>query len=165
MIAARQTLQSQTDQSFGSGVRYVLSALLCLALFLGQTMPLMAAHSSNAPLGWVEICGDDGSYFIQIGEDGEEQPLACLHCDLCLGPAAGTPETNAPWHMQRALPAPTTIFYSFDRSQRTDCPEQYWSACRGPPIVSTDNTMKTLFSLTRKELAVSALNEWGTPCV
>ena len=165
MVAPRQTPQSQIFQSLGSGIRHVLSVLLCLSLFLSQTTPSMAGQSSTAPLGWVEICGDGGSYFIQIGEDGEEQSPACVHCDICLGPAADTQGANASWHMMRALPAPTTIFYSIDRSHRTDCPEQYWSACRGPPIVSTDKTMKTPLSLTRYELGATTPNKWAAPCV
>lgn len=165
MIAARQTSQSQIFQSCGSGIRHVLSVLLCLSLFLGQTTPSMAGHPSSASLGWVEICGDDGSYFIQIGEDGEEQSPACVHCDLCLGPAVDTQGANALWHMMRTLPAPTTIFYSIDRSQHADCPEQFWSACRGPPIVSTDKTMKTLLFRTCKKFAVTTTNNWATPCV
>jgi len=165
MVAARLTSQLPIFQSFGSGIKHVVLVLLCLSLFFAQSTPSMAGHPSNAPQGWVEICGDGGSYFIRIGEDGEDQPPTCVHCDTCLGPSVNTLGIPPLRGTVRSLPTPTAIFYSNDRSLRPDCPEQYWSACRGPPIVSTSKTMKTPLSLTFKQPAKSTTNKWFTPCV
>jgi len=129
--------------------RILLSALVCVALFLGQTLPAMAGNPTNTSGGWAEICGDEGSYFIQIGTNGEEpeDAPACVHCDTCLVPPLETQNTPLNQKFLTGLTGFSTISFSIAPSVLTERPEQYWSACRGPPIESTENNMTThLFS-------------------
>jgi len=147
------------------GGRWVLSIMLSIAILLGQSMPLLAGHSSGPSQGWVEICGDGGSYFIRIGEDGQEQTPDCLHCVSCLassGDASGPPLRPQSVADQVAF---TQVVHAVYQPILPDNPEQYWSACRGPPIEDIKYNMTTPTLLILQEPAVTVLNTWGTPCV
>ena len=146
-------------------MRWMVSAILVLAILLVQSVPGAAMHSSNAPAGWVEICSDGGSVFIQIDEDGQEHEPACLHCDFCLTPAGEMPSLNSVPQDTSALTEFTIFSHSTDRAGLPDSPEQYWSASRGPPITSVENIMTPIASLRVKEPAGIPSNTWSTPCV
>jgi len=157
--------QYQHRWSIRFGARWLLSVMLGITILLGQTIPLMAGHSSDSPQGWVEICGEGGSYFIQIGADGQEQAPQCVHCDTCLIPSGDAPG------IQTKAPALATLvdFMQINHSEYQPVlpvnPEQYWSACRGPPIASAKYNMTTLAYLIQKTPTVTVLNTWETPCV
>ena len=118
------------------GMRWVLSVVLSITVLLGQSIPAMADHNSNMSANWVEICSDGGSYFIQIGEDGQKQAPDCAHCDYCLTAVGDAQAVYSTHHSVLALVDFTDISYSTDPATLPYSPEQYWSTCRGPPIAS-----------------------------
>jgi len=121
------------------GMRWVLSIVLSLSVFLAQSIPAMADHGLNTS-SWLEICGDGGSYFIQIGEDGQEQEDECAHCDYCLTPVWDTSAVHSTNHGVSVLISFANISFTTDQAIVPVSPEQYWSACRGPPIVSVEKS-------------------------
>jgi len=146
-------------------VRLVMSIVLAIAVLLGQSFPAMAGHGSDTSANMIEICGDGGSYFIEIGEDGQKQTPECTHCDYCLTPVGDTQAVHSTQHNELALTYFSIISYSTDPATLPDNPEQYWSACRGPPIASIENIMTTNISLTIKEPIGSESTAWSIPCV
>lgn len=154
----------QRRRSNRFGMRWVLSIVLSIAVLLGQSIPAMADHGSNISANWVEICGDGGSYFVQVGEDGQKQEPECAHCDYCLTPVGDAQAVHSTQHSGLALIYFTNISYMADLAILPDSPEQYWSACRGPPIASVENKMTTNTSLTIKEPIGSASRAWSIPC-
>jgi len=141
----RQEKQHKQHRNIGSGARFFVSALVFIAIFLGQSTPSMAGHGANSASGWIEICSDGGSYFAQVDTGDGGQAPECAHCDFCSADFV-------------------IISYFNERAILPDSPEQYWSACRGPPIASIENNMTTLASLNNKEPAVRVLNTWSNPC-
>lgn len=164
MKPRERTSPIQHSRSNRFDVRLVLSIVLSIAVLLGQSIPAMAGHGSNMSANWVEICGDGGSYFIEIGEDGQKQAPECTHCDYCLTPVGDTQAVHSTQHSGLALIYFTNISYSTDPAGLPDSPEQYWSACRGPPIASIENKMTTNTSLTIKEPIGSESTAWSIPC-
>ena len=158
------TFLIQHRRSNRFGMRWVLSIVLSIAVLLGQSIPAMADHDTNTSANWVEICGDGGSYFIQIGEDGQKQAPECAHCDYCLTPVGDAQAVHSTRHSVLVLIDFTHISYSTDPATLPDSPEQYWSACRGPPIASVKNNMTPNTSLVIKEPIGSALRARGIPC-
>jgi len=144
------------------GVSLALSIVLSFVVLLAQSVPAMSGHNTAA---WMEICGDGGSYFIEVDENGEEQEQECAHCDYCLLPSSDAQGVHAASPNTSALIEFTTISYLSDRDFLPDSPEQYWSACRGPPIANSENNMSTNISLVIKEPIGAALNTWGNPCI
>ncbi len=164
MKSHERTSLIQRRRSNRFDMRWVLSIVLSIAVLLGQSIPAMADHGSNISANWVEICGDGGSYFIQIGEDGQKQAPECAHCDYCLTPVGDAQAVHSSHHSELALNDFSNISYSTDPATLPDSPEQYWSACRGPPIASVENKMTTNTSLTIKEPIGSAVRAWSIPC-
>lgn len=120
-------------------LQYVLTGVFALAILLSQAVPMQAAHSGD---GWIEICGgDEGSYFIQIGEDTGSGNRDCAHCDYCL-----TPGSSAVAHFPNFSGINFTLKFvdlslpDFDETPAPN-PAQYWPANRGPPIESNISTM------------------------
>lgn len=159
--------KSQCQQHLGKrlGVRWLLSILVVVAIFLGQSAPSMAGHSANSASGWIEICGDGGSYFAQVDTGDGGQAPECAHCDFCLVPTGDTPNVHLAAQNATVSTDFAIISYFNERAILPDSPEQYWSACRGPPIASIENNMTTLASLSNKEPAVKVLNTWSNPCL
>ncbi len=154
----------QLSRSNRFDVRLVLSIVLAIAVLLGQSFPAIAGHGSNTSANLVEICGDGGSYFIEVGEDGQKQAPECTHCDYCLTPVGDTQAVHSTQHSELALTYFSDISYSTDPASLPDSPEHYWSACRGPPIASIENKMTTNTSLTIKEPIGSGSKAWSIPC-
>ena len=160
-----QTSHYQSRRSSRFDTRWVLSIVLSIAVLLGQSMPAVAGHGSGSSAGWIEICGDGGSYFVQIDKNGQKKAPECVHCDFCLVPSGDTQGVHSTLLSASALTDFTTVSYLFDLAVLPDSPEQYWSACRGPPIASVENNMIPIVSLSVKEPAALVLNTWSTPCV
>lgn len=144
-----------------------LSLTLILAIFVvyAQVNPATASHSSSANGAWIEICGEGGSYLAQLDDSGNTQTPDCDHCAFCLVP---TTNDQGAYDINVATPGSlefTMISYSADRAAMPDTPEQYWSACRGPPIASTEKNMTPTISLTTKEPFGSAFKAGESPCI
>ena len=138
----------------------VLSIVLSFVVLLAQSIPAM---SNQNTAGWIEICGDGGTYLLQVDENGEEQPSECVHCDYCLAPSGDAQGVHTMPASASVSIEFTTISYPSVRNALSDSPEQYWSACRGPPIASVENNMTPLASLFIKEPAGMASKSWGKP--
>ncbi len=119
-------------------MRWALSIVFSVMILLGQSFPAMASSGATMSANWVEICGDGGSYFVQIGEDDQKQAPECAHCDYCLTHAGDTQAVHSTGSSGSALKYSANISYLADPATLPDCPEQYWSACRGPPIASVE---------------------------
>ena len=165
MTPRHWTFLNQSRRNIRFDMRWVLSFVLSIAVLLGQSNAAMADHGSNTSANWVEICGDGGTYFVQVGEDGQKQAPECNHCDYCLTPVGDAQGVHSTHHSDLALNEFSNISYSSDQANLPDNPEQYWSACRGPPIVSVENNMTTNISLAIKELNGSVSVAWSIPCV
>ncbi len=165
MTLHKRTSKKQPCRNTRFDMRWVLSIVLSLAVIWAQSAPVMAGHGPSGSANWVEICADGGSYFIQVGEDGQKQKPECACCDFCLLPSVDTPDAHSALLETSVLSDFTTISYSTDLSALPDSPEQYWSACRGPPIASVENNMTTPISLFSKESADVSLNTWVISCV
>lgn len=165
MPSKKWTYTGQRCRSNRFAMRWVLSVLLTIAVLLGQSNSTMAGHGSNTSENWIEICGDGGSYFIEVGEDGQKQTPECAHCDFCLTSVGDTQALDS-LHAARTAPLDfTNISYSIDPAVLPINPEQYWSACRGPPIMSLENNMTPTTSLYLKEPSGSAFKAGNIPCV
>ena len=151
-----------TPKQRPKGASLAWSIVLSFIVLLAQSIPAMSNQSTAA---WIEICGDGGSYLIQVDENGEEQQPECAHCDYCLLPTGDMQGVHTTPSGASSLIVFTNISYPSDRDFVPDSPEQYWSACRGPPIASSENNMSTNTSLATKEPVGAALNTWGIPCI
>lgn len=165
MISRHRTFLNQRCRNHRFGMRWVLFFVLSIAVLLGQSTATMAAHGPSTSANWVEICADGGTYFVQIGEGGQKQAPECAHCDYCLTPIGDAKAVHSPHHSDLALNEFSNISYSSDQASLPDSPEQYWSACRGPPIASIENNMTTNISLAIRELIGSVSAAWSIPCV
>ena len=151
-----------TPKQHRKGASLAWSIVLSLIVLLAQSIPAMSTQNTAA---WIEICTDGGSYLIQVDANGEEQQAECAHCDYCLLPTGDMQSVHTIAPGASALIEFTNISYASDRDFVPDSPEQYWSACRGPPIASSEKNMSTNTSLVIKEPVGAALNTWGTPCI
>lgn len=142
-------------------MRWIVTFLLAIAVFMGQTTPAAAGHGSS----WIEICGEGGSFFVEVGDDGQKQMPECAHCDFCLTSVGDTQGAYAPTSSDSVPAGFTIISYSIDPAALPDNPEQYWSACRGPPIVSAEKNMTPTISLSIKEPIGSAFKAGVIPCI
>ncbi len=143
---------------------WVLCVVLSVAVFFAQSMPMNASVVSHGG-NWIEICGgEDGSYFIQL-EDGAPQPgpLDCDHCDDCLL-MANTLSVNATPEWAALAPFGFGTL-SFDLAQTVGLAgaEQYWSACRGPPLEKSGNRMPTPFILASLAHDPAISDTWSNP--
>ena len=164
MTPHTQTSQNQRCRNKCFAMRWVLSIVLSIAVLLGQSNAVMADHGSSTSANWVEICSDGGTYFVQIGEDGQKQTPECNHCDYCLTPVGDAQALHSAHHSDLALNDFSNISYSSDQASLPGNPEQYWSACRGPPIASVENNMTTNISLTIEERNGTVSTAWSIPC-
>lgn len=120
--------------------RFILTVMLSVFVFLAQAFPTTAAHQSVSDAGWVEICGDGGSYFIQLGDDGEIPEQECVHCDLCV---VSNGETQVGISAGCSNTAQSETTHTSDLSTgstHVETPEQFWPATRGPPLTNMDRT-------------------------
>lgn len=120
-------------------LRYFSTVILSLAVLLGQVLPMQADHS-NA--GWMEICGgEDGSYFVQLADGSGGQGQECTHCSACM--LAGSSPASTPPKIAGLTLEPKLIELPLATHPApvTSHPEQFWSACRGPPLEGTEKSM------------------------
>ncbi|OUS05117.1 hypothetical protein A9Q96_13555 [Rhodobacterales bacterium 52_120_T64] len=164
MTTQHRTSIAYANRNVRFDMGWVLSIVLSIAVILAQSIPVMADQGSNVSATWVEICADGGSYFIEIGEDGQKQTPECTHCDFCLTSIGEMPFLYSTDHDELALIDFSLVSYSSNQAALPDCPEQYWSACRGPPIVSVENKMISNTSLTIKESIGPDSIAWSIPC-
>ena len=146
-------------------VRWVISALVSVAVLLAQPVSGDGNHGINSLDGWTEICGDGGSYFVQLDQDGQEQAPECTHCVFCVVPSADVKAVNSASIGTLVSTDFTLINYFADEAVLPVSPEQYWSACRGPPIASPVNNMTISTSLFDKEPFGTVSKSWRKPCV
>lgn len=151
-----------TPKQRRKGASLVLSIVLSVFVLLAQSIPAMSTQNMGT---WIEICGDGGISVIQVDENGDEQQSECAHCDYCLLPSGNLQGVSIPLPSISAQIEFTTISYPSDQGVSPVRPEQYWSACRGPPIASSENNMPTFTSLDIKEPVGEALNTWRNPCI
>lgn len=137
---------SSTPVAHGLGAvtGWFICAVLSLALVFAQSMPMSASVSGDGT--WIEICGgEDGSYFIQQ-DDGTPQhtPMECVHCDGCLM-VSNISNAHEPsdWFLSVPLGASHVIFSPAQTTGLAGA-EQYWAACRGPPLQNTGNRMPSI---------------------
>lgn len=142
MNSRRNTVRIQRRYT---SLRLVLAIVFSVVIILGQAMPAMAGFASNGSGIWVEICSDGETYLAEIGQEGEKSH-ECTHCPLCLV-WNGDLQLSHPSDTARAQPDYTTAIHSFDLAKLNAGPEQYWSLCRGPPILSVEKHMTPLVSL------------------
>ncbi len=142
MNSRRYTLRIQRHCT---SLRLVLAIVCSVAIVLGQAMPAMAGFASNGSGIWVEICSDGKTYLAEIGQEGEKSH-ECTHCPLCLV-WNGDLQLSHPSDSSRTQPDYTTATHSFDLAKLNAGPEQYWSLCRGPPILSVEKHMTSQVSL------------------
>ena len=142
----------------------IVATIVVLAIFLAQTLPMAASHSAGGGGDWIVICSDDGAKLIQL-DDTDPKQGECNHCSFCLI-SSNTLQGDLTPYLAILMHSNFTNI-SFGRAQTIGLtgPEQYWSACRGPPIASIDNKMTTLFSLLIKEQVQVVSNAWSTPCL
>lgn len=126
-------------QSLDWHVQLLHTAMLALAVLLAQVLPMQAAQSDG---GWMEICGgDEGSYFVQLEDGSSGQEHGCTHCSACL--LATSTATTIPPKIDnlilqlKLIDVPLAV----QLTPVTSHPEQYWSACRGPPLEGTEKSM------------------------
>ncbi|WP_457649107.1 hypothetical protein [Profundibacter sp.] len=145
------------------GAHQIAAVLVALSLFLAQTMP-MAASVSASEGGWISICSGDGVKLIQMDGDipNQGERNQCPYCLISSNDLQGNLVLHA-----GILNTPnfTKIIYGNPQTIGLTGPEQYWSACRGPPIASKNSSMTTPSSLPVKEQIRVLPNAWSAPCL
>jgi|LGVF01.2.fsa_nt_gb hypothetical protein len=164
-MKAHVHVKCQIDGAAAAALRLALTVVLSVFVLLGQVFPASASHGTSDSGAWVEICSDGGTYLAQLDQGEDEQSPECTHCSFCIVPSGEVPVLHTQAHGTLEPIEFTLISYSVDRSELPETPEQYWSACRGPPIVSVENNMTPTTSLTIKEPIGSAFEAWSVPCV
>ncbi|MBV1863043.1 MAG: DUF2946 family protein [Rhodobacteraceae bacterium] len=152
------------------GVAQLFSVFVSVVLLVAQMLPVAASFSSGPSAGWIEICGETGASFIQLEAGaftGDSQPpeheADCTHCPFCLVPFNTVYGAFSPQVTGQNLLAFTKINFAAALIVNPRAPEQFWSACRGPPVPNTENNMTT-HSLPALPLARAVSNTWGIPC-
>lgn len=162
-----KTQIKQKSYRRANGFRQCFAVFVSLILLVAHSLPVAAGFGGNAPSGWIEICGGGGSYLVQMDEgspyDTTEHEADCTHCPFCLVPF-NTSFGSLPVDLNTLTPIGfTKITFSAAQTVQPAAPEQYWSACRGPPIANIENNMTT-HSLPALMLAQAVSNTWSTPC-
>ncbi len=135
--------QNKTCQNCWSKLRsfrLVFAILFSVALIVGQASPMQARHLAAGDSEWIEICGgDDGSYFVQIDQDGESQDQHhdCKNCSLCAVAGSGANAVLAANGGIVYLSVVMNVGFPLHFSVVTDRPEQLWSSSRAPPTKRT----------------------------
>ncbi|MHA1127913.1 MAG: DUF2946 family protein, partial [Alphaproteobacteria bacterium] len=119
--------------------RMLGAVFLSIIVLLAQVFPASASHNFAGSGTWIEICGDGGTYLAQIDEDGNTTPPECDHCAFCLVPVSDLKTLHNDNLVTVMVTEFTLTSYSIDRASLPETPERYWSACRGPPIMSLEN--------------------------
>lgn len=160
MLKLVTKLNLTNNQGLRALVDWVLCVVLSVAVFFAQSMPMNAESGS-----WMEICGgEDGSYFIQLDNNAPHPASGdCEHCDSCLLMSNTLTVNITP---EWAVFAPSGIgALSFDLAQTVGLAgaEQYWSACRGPPLEKSGNRMPTILILASLAHAPAISDTWSNP--
>lgn len=145
-------------------VRWVLLVVLSITILLAQSAPGIADHNSNLSVNAGEICADDGRHLLRAGDHDQAQLHECDNCDYCLNATGGAQAIHPLLNNAFVLIDTFNISYPDSHTILPDNPEQYWSACRGPPIASLENNMISNTSLAIKELAGTVTTARGVPC-
>lgn len=165
MYASRHILRDRYRQSASFIGRIVSSVALSIVLILGQAFPAMAGNGA-ADSFWVEICAEGDSYFMEIELGGEIPSHDCEYCAACLAANADAPGFYNPSASMTEFVRFETISFLSAQQTLVACPEQYWSACRGPPITHTESNMTIRsFSPLIEARGLEMLTPWRTPWV
>ena len=141
----------------------IVAVLIALSVFLAQAMPMAASHGAGAG-DWITICSGEGIKLIQLDGDDPNQG-ECSHCSYCLI-SGNNFQGNLVSHPGTLIASNfTNIIYGNPQTIGLAGPEQYWSACRGPPIASKNSIMTTPVSLPIKEQIRVVSNAWSVPCL
>lgn len=152
------------------GVAQLFSVLVSVVLLIAQMLPVAASFSNSPSGGWIEICGENGASFVQLeagaftGDvQSPEHETDCTHCPFCLVPFNTVSGAFSPRLTTQTLLAFTKINFAAALVVNPSAPEQYWSACRGPPVPNTEKNM-TAYSSSAPKQAWTVSNTWGFPC-
>lgn len=121
--------------------RCFFAVFLALVVFLAQAIPANAGHGSTGSGAWIEICSDGGTYLAQLDDDGSGQAPECLHCEFCLASSGDAPTLGASAGLAPQTLELSLVSYFSEAGILPVSPEQYWSACRGPPLASVEKNM------------------------
>jgi len=166
MKTNRITTQGQKPEVKLFGQRFFVFVVLAVSIFLGQTFSAMAGRDANSPANWIEICGDGGSYLVQVDGGSEAPAPECAHCSICLVPgtdgfALQTPELNSTNFIGFRI-----VHFSDSGATVPAGSEHYWSSCRGPPTKSAEYKMTLTSSLFFREIDEKVTRiTWMSPWV
>lgn len=147
-----------------AALRHLVVMLASLALISGQVVPAAASHMANQTAGFVEICGEDGSRFVQLDSTGNERE-PCRHCGLCAITIGGI-QGLIPVQSARVNVVEFTSFsFLLLGDEITGQPDNIRPANRGPPDRTTNNQMTTPTLLPIAAPAESDLIDGNIPCV
>jgi len=157
------------DQNSGArffGPRVFVFVVLAVSIFFGQTFSAMAGRDSNSPANWIEICGDGGSYLVQVDSGTDAPEPECTHCSICLVPGADGFALQAPELNSTNFIGFRIVHFSDSGATVPAGSERYWSSCRGPPIKSAVITMTLTSSLFFREIDEKVTRiTWVSPWV
>lgn len=144
------------------GAHQIVAALVALSVFLAQALPMAASYGAGEG-DWIVICSSEGAKLIQLDGDDPNQG-ECSHCSYCLISDHNAQGNMIPHSGTLTSFDFTNIIYGNPQTIGLTGPEQYWSACRGPPIASKNSIMIASISLPTKEQIQGISNAWGAPC-
>jgi len=166
MQRPNEKIQHSNARKSGGGLGFVFSLLTALAVIAAQVFPASAGHSSDPNSLFVEICSSNGSYYVQVDENGQKPEQQCSHCGFCLIPVseftAFQPFVSDASDIQTDLGMRP---YAVVTSPNLQTPEQYWSANRGPPLPNKKNPMTIFYSLPVAKPDGNAPDVWRNSCV
>lgn len=145
------------------GAHQIAAVLVALSLFLAQAMPMAASHSASEG-DWTTIRSGEGVKLIQM-DGGNPNQGEGNHCPYCLISSNDFQGNLVPHAGILTASNFTKIIYGNPQTIGLTGPEQYWSACRGPPIASKNSSMTTPSSLLVREQIRVLSNAWSAPCL
>ncbi len=157
-----KTTARKTIKRLG-GAHQIVAALVALSIFLAQAMPMAASHGAGEG-DWIVICSGEGIKLIQQDGDNPNQG-ECNHCPYCLISSNNFQGNLVPHPGILTSSNFTKIIYGNPQTIGLTGPEQYWAACRGPPIANKNSIMTAPFSLPIKEQILVVSNAWSAPCL
>ena len=157
---------TKTGRHLPGFFRWGANAVLAVVVLLAQVLPMNAGHGGGSG-DWLEICGgEDGSYYIQL-DDGSElpAPTECQHCDACMLFTGANGLTTI---RDQFLQAPSdygVAVFGVAQTAGLAGSEQYWAACRGPPLENSGKIMPRKPTLASYADGTVNSDTWSAPCI
>jgi len=148
----------------GGYLRAVMSVLAILFL-AAQTPQSMALAGGSGTSILVEICSEGETYLapIERGQTGPSKTCAhCSDCGLATGSSTGFIILSGGLAASFAFDA---VVFLARAEPNLPAPEQYWSPCRGPPIMHKKELMKLASIFASIPSALVPSDPWGFPWV